>query len=101
MQSLEFFAEQDFEAVYNHEIVPEFSPPTSEDITDVSNFDEEFTKEVPLDSLVTNKLTRSAEERSAFHGFTYTDGNKPKVPGAGGGMGRANEGVVKRKAKGQ
>ena len=33
--------------------------------------------------------------------FTYTDGNKPKVPGAGGGMGRANEGVVKRKAKGQ
>ena len=65
MQSLEFFAEQDFEAVYNLEIVPEFSPPTSEDITDVSNFDEEFTRGA-FRQPVTNKLTRCAENGARF-----------------------------------
>ena len=96
MQNMEFFADQDFEAVYNHEIVPEFRPPSHIDAMDVSNFDEEFTKEEPYDSLVTNKLTKTMEEKSAFEGFTYTDGKRLKVEGMGGGTGRPSEGVVKR-----
>ncbi len=99
MQSLEFFSDQDFEAVYNHEVVPSFRPPVSEDETDVSNFDVEFTREPPQDSLVTNRLTRSAEEKSRFHGFTYMGGLKPMESGMGGGTGRASEGVVKKGAK--
>ena len=45
MQNVKFFEEQDFEAVYNHEIAPGFCPPSSVDATDASNFDEDFTKE--------------------------------------------------------
>ena len=99
MQSEEFFVDQDFEAVYNHEIVPEFHPPTSDDMTDVSNFDTVFTQEAPQDSLVTNRLTKSAEEKSIFHGFTYMDGRRPMESGMGGGMGRSSEGVVKKNTK--
>lgn len=96
MQNVRFFAEQDFEAVYNHEISPEFCPPCSVDAIDVSNFDEEFTKEAPLDSVVTNKMTTSMERKSAFHGFTYVTGMTPdsikeiKGVNTGGGKGRGS-----------
>ena len=46
--------------------------------TDVSNFDEEFTKEVAADSLVTNRMTSTMEAQSAFVGFTYKQESLPK-----------------------
>jgi serum/glucocorticoid-regulated kinase 2 len=73
-----FFIELNFEKVYNLEYCPEFTPPMKTSETDVSNFDEEFTKEVAADSLVTNRMTSTMEAQSAFVGFTYKQESLPK-----------------------
>lgn len=61
----------DFDMVFNKEIQPKFRPPVSSDESDVSNFDEEFTRETAQDSLVTHKMTSTMEEKSVFQNFTY------------------------------
>lgn len=54
-------------------------PPISTSETDVSNFDEEFTKEEAHDSLVVSNMTSTMVEKSAFVGFTYN--NRPSLTG--------------------
>ena len=61
-----------FEQVYRLEITPKFKPPVNlEDESDVSNFDEEFTREAATDSLVTSAMTDTMEKKSVFQNFTY------------------------------
>ncbi|KAJ3432777.1 serine/threonine-protein kinase ypk2/ykr2 [Anaeramoeba flamelloides] len=64
-----FFSGLDWEKVYNKEYTPEFLPKIS-DLTDVRNFDEEFTDEKVVDSLVTVSAIGKVNE-SDFKGFTY------------------------------
>eukprot|EP01155_Anaeramoeba_flamelloides_P013774 Anaeramoba_flamelloidesa339295_52.p1 GENE.a339295_52~~a339295_52.p1 ORF type:complete len:304 (-),score=82.22 a339295_52:99-959(-) len=65
----EFFADLDWQKVYNREYKPEFIP-TIEDITDVGNFDEEFTEEKVEDSLVQVSVIGKVDQK-VFEGFTY------------------------------
>ncbi|KAJ3448919.1 ribosomal protein S6 KINASE [Anaeramoeba flamelloides] len=65
----EFFADLDWQKVYNKEYKPEFIP-TIEDITDVGNFDEEFTEEKVEDSLVQVSVIGKVDQK-VFEGFTY------------------------------
>lgn len=66
-----FFRPLDFERVLNKEYEPEFKPPASRSETDVSNFDPEFTKEKAADSVVTNTMSATMQEKTKFEGFTY------------------------------
>ncbi|KAJ3444284.1 ribosomal protein S6 KINASE [Anaeramoeba flamelloides] len=64
-----FFADLDWKKVYNKGYKPDFIP-NIEDITDVGNFDEEFTEEKVEDSLVQVSAIGKVDE-NAFDGFTY------------------------------
>ena len=54
----------------------EFKPPAARSETDVSNFDAEFTREAPGDSLVVTHMSETMKEKSNFDGFTYRGDNK-------------------------
>ena len=75
--NMPFFAGMQFTKVYSREYSPQFVPPNNgnsdDDDMDVSNFDDDFTREAAKDSLVTEKekMTSTMEEKSAFVGFSY------------------------------
>lgn len=67
-----FFAQNiDFAKVLAKQYVPEFRPPAMKSETDVRNFDTEFTREIPVDSLVSHAMSDTMQVKSAFDGFTY------------------------------
>lgn len=70
-KSIAFFKPLHFDLVERREYMPEFKPPANINDCDVSNFDEEFTRETAADSLVTSRMTNTMEEKSVFQGFTY------------------------------
>mmetsp|Transcript_13407 Transcript_13407/g.49816 ORF Transcript_13407/g.49816 Transcript_13407/m.49816 type:complete len:388 (-) Transcript_13407:292-1455(-) len=70
-----FFADVDWNMVYNKEYNPEFKPPCR------MNFDPEFLAETPVDSIVYTTMTQSLREQAHFEGFTY-DGSAGSMLGA-------------------
>ncbi|KAJ3370995.1 hypothetical protein GGF31_003725 [Allomyces arbusculus] len=64
-----FWAPIDWDALYRRAITPPFKP-TVENAFDTSNFDQEFTNEVPCDSVV-NESVLSQTVQGQFAGFTY------------------------------
>ncbi|KAJ3439722.1 ribosomal protein S6 KINASE [Anaeramoeba flamelloides] len=73
----DFFINIDWEKVYNKEYEPDYIPKIESE-TDVCNFDEEFTEEVVVDSLVKVSAIGKVDEK-AFDGFTFMK----KVDGLG------------------
>jgi len=64
-----FFKDLDWGKLLAKEYDPPFKPDTSGGAGDHSNFDEEFTSERPVDSVVESHLSGSAQQN--FQGFTY------------------------------
>lgn len=72
LKATEFLSILDFDKVNRKEYEAEFKPPeTAGDPTAATNFDAEFTSEVPTDSLVVSHMTGTMQEKSKFEGFTY------------------------------
>ncbi|ORZ40381.1 kinase-like domain-containing protein [Catenaria anguillulae PL171] len=69
VKSHPFFASIDWQALIEKRVVPPFKP-SVENAFDTSNFDEEFTREVPMDSVV-NESVLSQTVQGQFAGFTY------------------------------
>lgn len=70
----EFFSDINWHKLMARKVKPLFKPQVKS-ATDTTNFDEEFTAQVPVDSLVEESdLTASMQDR--FAGFTYTAENK-------------------------
>jgi len=87
-----FFADLDWDKVMRREIKPMFKPPPSTSDTDVRNFEEEFTREAPVDSVDERGygLSATQAERTHFDDFTFVADS-----GLGGGGGpRAAAGVA-------
>jgi serum/glucocorticoid-regulated kinase 2 len=59
--------------VLAREYTPEFCPPAASSLTDVRNFDTEFTSEQAADSMVVSHMTATMQEKTRFDGFTYQD----------------------------
>lgn len=75
-----FFAQHiDFTKALARGYVPEFRPPAMRSETDVRNFDTEFTREIPADSLVSHAMSDTMQVRSNFEGFTFQQSNEPKL----------------------
>lgn len=70
-----FFGGIDWVKLYNKKYQPPFKPSVCS-ATDTSNFDEEFTSEVPLDSVSNEGTFLSATVQQQFEGFTYEDRDK-------------------------
>ncbi|OZJ01583.1 Serine/threonine-protein kinase gad8 [Bifiguratus adelaidae] len=69
IKSHPFFASIDWRRLMQKKLQPPFKP-SVESAFDTSNFDEEFTSEVPLDSVVDDShLSKTLQEQ--FKGFTY------------------------------
>jgi len=66
-----FFSYLDWDMVYAKDYVPELIPDTKGVAT---NFDEEFTSERAVDSVVTGALSDAQKEKAQFQGFTFQDG---------------------------
>ena len=66
-----FFSSLNLQKVLAKEYTPEFIPPKDKKEGDVRNFDEEFTTEKPVDSLVVTDMTGTMLEKTEFKGFTY------------------------------
>jgi len=47
-----WFADIDFKKLYNKELEPPFKPELSEDQSDVTNFDDQFVNEEPMNSVI-------------------------------------------------
>ena len=68
-----FFASIDWRKLLQKKMQPPFKP-SVESAYDTSNFDEEFTSEEPLESLVDeSQISRTMQEQ--FAGFTYNPAN--------------------------
>ncbi|KAK9367189.1 kinase-like domain-containing protein [Lipomyces kononenkoae] len=65
-----FFAEIDWKKLLGKRYPPPFKPSVAS-ATDTSNFDKEFTSEVPTDSVVDDYLSESVQRQ--FGGWTYSD----------------------------
>ncbi|KAK9390581.1 kinase-like domain-containing protein [Lipomyces mesembrius] len=65
-----FFAEIDWKKLLGKKYPPPFKPSVAS-ATDTSNFDKEFTSEVPTDSVVDDYLSESVQRQ--FGGWTYSD----------------------------
>ncbi|KAK9473046.1 uncharacterized protein V1510DRAFT_364399 [Dipodascopsis tothii] len=63
-----YFANINFDDIYHKRVRPPFVPTISSP-TDTSNFDQEFTREVPVLTPVTSVLSKAAQEQ--FRGFSY------------------------------
>ncbi|OLL23182.1 Protein kinase C-like [Neolecta irregularis DAH-3] len=63
-----FFRNLNFDDIYHRRIAPPFKPLVSSS-TDTSNFDTEFTREVPVLTPVRSVLTQAMQEQ--FRGFSY------------------------------
>ena len=57
IKSSSFFEHLDFTTVLNRGYTPEFKPPAANSLTDVRNFDTEFTSELAADSMVVTHMT--------------------------------------------
>ncbi|KAI9220893.1 kinase-like domain-containing protein [Blastocladiella britannica] len=68
-----FFATIDWKALNEKRLVPPFKPSVA-NAYDTSNFDEEFTRELPMDS-VANESILSQTAQGQFAGFTYIPGS--------------------------
>merc|ERR1712137_333385 len=64
-----FFASLDWEAVMARQVPAEFIPPTKR--AGLTNFDQEFTQEAPVDSYDPKQLSSTAVERANIEGFTF------------------------------
>lgn len=93
-----FFAGLDWEKVMRREIKPMFKPPPSTSETDVRNFEEEFTRETPVDSVDERGygLSATQAERTHFDDFTFVaDSGLGRSTGSGtGGLGAAGGGAA-------
>lgn len=73
-----WFSDLDFGAVFRKEVAPEFAPGAGKgadyDGSDASLFDEEFTSEKAIDSVVQTQLSATMQEKSKFEGFTFEGG---------------------------
>jgi serum/glucocorticoid-regulated kinase 2 len=73
-----WFSDLDWGKVYRKETVPEFAPGAGKgadyDGSDATHFDEEFTNEKAIDSVVNNQLSATMVEKSKFEGFTFAGG---------------------------
>mmetsp|Transcript_1258 Transcript_1258/g.3937 ORF Transcript_1258/g.3937 Transcript_1258/m.3937 type:complete len:390 (-) Transcript_1258:150-1319(-) len=71
-----WFSDLDWDKVFRKEYIPEFVPSASKgggyDGSDATFFDEEFTNEKPIDSVVNGELSATQQEKSKFEGFTFT-----------------------------
>ncbi|CCH46391.1 Serine/threonine-protein kinase [Wickerhamomyces ciferrii] len=63
-----FFSKIDWKKLYDKNYLPPFKPPVI-DSFDTSNFDQEFTKEKPVDSVLNDYLSDSVQKQ--FGGWTY------------------------------
>ena len=78
LQIEDFNAHIDFNRLLAKQIQPPFKPKVASAV-DVSNFDEVFTSEEPLDSVVEgSKLSQTVQEQ--FAGFSYDGTNMPISP---------------------
>ena len=72
------FAPLNWGDVYNKRTAPEFSPNAGKgadyDGSDATHFDEEFTNEKAIDSVVSGQLSATMQEQSKFEGFTFSGG---------------------------
>lgn len=66
-----FFAGLDWDKVMKRGYKPAFKPAVKEGSADTSNFDETFTSEKAIDSVVESRLSETAKKTSSFDGFTY------------------------------
>eukprot|EP00163_Fabomonas_tropica_P034759 TRINITY_DN979_c0_g2_i2.p1 TRINITY_DN979_c0_g2~~TRINITY_DN979_c0_g2_i2.p1 ORF type:complete len:313 (-),score=100.65 TRINITY_DN979_c0_g2_i2:336-1274(-) len=64
-----FFKSIDWDKLLAKQVETPFKPDTKDGATDLSNFDEEFTSERPVDSVVESHLSATAQD--GFKGFTY------------------------------
>jgi len=73
-----WFADYDWDKVMRKEYTPEFSPGTGKgadyDGSSAEHFDEEFTNEKAIDSVVNTQLSATMVEKSKFEGFTFAGG---------------------------
>jgi len=73
-----WFADYDWDKVMRKEYTPEFSPGTGKgadyDGSGAEHFDEEFTNEKAIDSVVNTQLSATMVEKSKFEGFTFAGG---------------------------
>ncbi|KAK9480293.1 kinase-like domain-containing protein [Lipomyces japonicus] len=76
-----FFKEIDWKKLLGKKYPPPFKPPVAS-ATDTSNFDKEFTSEVPTDSVVDDYLSESVQRQ--FGGWTYSDNRGVDSAGATG-----------------
>jgi serum/glucocorticoid-regulated kinase 2 len=67
-----FFAQIDWKRLLNKKYAAPFRPAVHS-ATDTSNFDQEFTNEVPADSVVDNDFYLSDSMQKQFGGWTYTN----------------------------
>ncbi|KAK6199235.1 Serine/threonine-protein kinase [Scheffersomyces amazonensis] len=72
IRSHRFFKDIDWQKLLNKSYLPPFKP-NVENLLDTSNFDQEFTKEKPQDSVVDDFLTESVQKQ--FGGWTYNGEN--------------------------
>lgn len=71
-----FFSSVNFDQLYRRELVPPFRP-TVHGTNDTSNFDEEFTSEPVVDSVVPASALADARN-TKFEGFTFVPQSKLK-----------------------
>eukprot|EP00615_Pteridomonas_danica_P008444 CAMPEP_0114341400 /NCGR_PEP_ID=MMETSP0101-20121206/9023_1 /TAXON_ID=38822 ORGANISM="Pteridomonas danica, Strain PT" /NCGR_SAMPLE_ID=MMETSP0101 /ASSEMBLY_ACC=CAM_ASM_000211 /LENGTH=391 /DNA_ID=CAMNT_0001474993 /DNA_START=12 /DNA_END=1187 /DNA_ORIENTATION=- len=73
-----WFSDLSWDKVYAKETTPEFAPGAGKgdnyDGSDASHFDEEFTNEKAIDSVVNTQLSSTMQEKSKFEGFTFAGG---------------------------
>ncbi|KAK9459605.1 kinase-like domain-containing protein [Lipomyces oligophaga] len=79
-----FFAEIDWKKLLGKKYPPPFKPSVAS-ATDTSNFDTEFTNEVPTDSVVNDYLSESIQRQ--FGGWTYSDNRLATTVGTSAGPG--------------
>jgi hypothetical protein len=73
-----FLSSLDFNRVMIGGYKAEFSPPASTSMTDVRNFDTEFTNEFAADSPMVSQMTETMQEKSNFVGFTFENDHRLK-----------------------
>ncbi|KAJ8603225.1 hypothetical protein CTAYLR_003851 [Chrysophaeum taylorii] len=72
-----FFRSLDMDMVYQKKYKPEFAPP-QKGAGDAAHFDDEFTSQAALDSVVQSKLSDAQAKKAHFPGFTY-EGEPSKI----------------------
>lgn len=69
-----FFNGVNWDDIYHKRIPPPFVPNVKGD-TDTSYFDEEFTRQAPVDSVAESGYLAASVQKE-FEGFTYSDGGQ-------------------------